>query len=137
MNRRSERGSATAEVAILVPTVVLLVGFVVLVGRLSTTQQGVNSASADAARAASIRQDPWAAQADGVAAAAETLGDQRVSCAVLDTSIDTARLEPGGIVTATVTCTVGLGDLLGLGIPGSRQVTSSSSSTVDRYRGGS
>ncbi len=71
---RGERGSAATEIVILVPMAVLIVGFIILVGRLSTTNQDVTSASRDAARAASVRQYPGAASADGTAAASSTLG---------------------------------------------------------------
>ncbi len=133
---RGERGSAATELVVLVPMAVLIVGFVILVGRLSTTSQDVTSASRDAARAASVRQFPAAADADGIAAASTTLSDRNVSCQTLTVDIDTTGLQTGGQVTATVTCIVGLDDIVGLGIPGTRTVTSTSTAVVDRWRGG-
>ncbi len=133
---RGERGSAATEVVILVPMAVLMVGFMIMVGRLSTTNQDITSASRDAARAASVRQFPGAATADGTAAATATLAARGISCETLVIDIDTANFQPGGQVTATVTCTIGLADVVGLGLPGSKTVTATSIAVVDSYRGG-
>ncbi len=133
---RGERGSAATEVVILVPMAVLMVGFMIMVGRLSTTNQDITSASRDAARAASVRQFPGTATADGTAAATATLAARGISCETLVIDIDTANFGPGGQVTATVTCTIGLGDVVGLGLPGSKTVTATSIAVVDSYRGG-
>ncbi len=131
-----ERGSAATEVVILVPLAVLMVGFMILVGRLATTNQDIISASRDAARAASVRQDPSAAISDGTAAAEATLAARGVSCETLTIEIDTTNFQPGGQVTANVTCSIGLSDAVGLGIPGAKTVSASSIAVVDSYRGG-
>lgn len=133
---RGDRGSASGELIVMVPMVMLLLGFAVMVGRLGTTQQDVTSASRDAARAAALRQYPAAATADATTAATETLSRRDVACELLTVDVDTSQLDPGGTVTATVTCRVGLGDVVGLGIGGSRTVTATSTSPVDTYRGG-
>lgn len=133
---RGERGSAATEVVILVPMAVLMVGFVITVGRLSSTNQDVHSASRDAARAAAVRQYPAAAQADANQAATTTLTARGVSCRNLTINVDTSQMQPGGQVTATVTCEIGLDDVVGLGIPGSKTVTATSVAVVDTYRGG-
>jgi len=133
---RAEAGGASAELMILVPMVMLLLGFAVTVGRLTTTDQEVTSASRDAARAASLRQSPGAAQADADSAARSTMSRAGVGCQTLTISVDTSQLQPGGQVSATVTCVVGLADVVGLGIPGSRTVSATSTSPVDTYRGG-
>ena len=54
-------------------------------------------------------------------------------CAHPDITIDTSQLHPGGQVTATVGCTVPLGDLLLLKLPGTDTVDATSSSVVDTY----
>lgn len=133
---RGDRGSAATEIVILVPMAVLLVGFMILVGRLSTTNQDVTSASRDGARAAAVRQSPGAANTDAIAAVTATLAARDISCQSLVVTIDTSNLQPGGQVTATVSCTVGLADVVGLGIPGSRTIEATSVAVVDTYRGG-
>ena len=131
-----DRGTASAELAILAAPVMLLVFFAVFVGRYATTNQDVISASRDAARAAAVRQSPGPARSDGVAAASTTLQDRNVSCVGGPAiEIDLSGLQPGGQVTATVRCTVSLADVAGLGI-GSRTVSASSTVPVDTYRGG-
>jgi Flp pilus assembly protein TadG len=131
-----DRGTAAAELAILTPPVMLLAFFAVFVGRYATTSQDVISASRDAARAAAVRQEPGTARADGIAAATTTLQSRGVSCqGGPSIEIDVSQLRPGGQVRATVTCTVSLSDVAGLGV-GSRTVDSTSVAVVDTYRGG-
>lgn len=130
-------GTASIELVIAVPMILLCLGFAVMVGRIATIDQDVTSAARDAARAASVRQFPAAAQADALAAVNETLTARSVSCAGLTVLVDTSQLEPGGQVEATVTCEVSLADVSGWGLPGSRTITASSISIVDEYRGGS
>lgn len=131
-----ERGSASVELAILTIPLVVLIAFSVFVGRYASTYQEVTSASRDAARAAAVRQSPAQAAFDGRQAATRTLDARSVSCPAPDIDIDTAQLQPGGRVTATVECVVSLADLTGLGIPGSVRISAASISIVDRFRGG-
>jgi len=133
---RGDAGTAAGELIVLIPMIMLLLGFAIMVGRLSTSGQDVTSASRDAARAASLRQYPAAAQADANQAATNTMSKSGIGCQSLSVSVDTSQLQPGGQVSATVTCVVGLGDVAGLGIPGTRTVTATSTSPVDTHRGG-
>jgi hypothetical protein len=66
--------------------------------------------------------------------AADALGSDHVTCASLTVSTDTSRFTPGGSVTVTVTCTVGLSGLAGLRLPASETISSQASSVVDTYR---
>lgn len=134
--RRAERGTASAELVVLVIPIMVLVGFAVFVGRYSATSQEVSSAARDAARAAAVLGAPTAAQAAGEAAAEESLADRSVSCTVLSTQVDTSQLRPGGQVTAEVACEIGLSDIAGFGLPGSRTVRATATAVVDTYRGG-
>lgn len=135
---RHESGSASIELVIMTPVIVMLIGLGLLAGRSATTRQDVISASRDAARAASVRQFPGPAQSDATAAAQTTLAGRNVSCQSLLVDVDTSGLVPGGTVTATVTCEVALNDVTGLlGLPGSVTITETSTAVVDRFRGGS
>lgn len=134
--REDERGSTSLSVVLLTPLMVTLLVFAVFAGRLSSTKQEVISASQDAARAASVRQYPAAAIADGRAAAEATLSRRGVSCASLNVSIDAGGVVDRSDVTATVTCVMNNSDLVGLGMPGTRTITFSSTVVVDDYRGG-
>jgi Flp pilus assembly protein TadG len=133
---RGEAGTASAELVVLVVPIMVLMAFAVFVGRYSATSQEVSSAAKDAARAAAVRDLPSGAQRAGETAARESLADRGVSCQGLATVIDTSELHPGGQVTAEVRCELGLGDIAGLGLPGSKTLTARSTAVVDTYRGG-
>jgi Flp pilus assembly protein TadG len=120
----------------LVLPVMVLVAFAVFVGRYAAAQQEVNSAARDAARAAAVRQLPAAAEADGKKAAEATLVNRSVTCRQLDISIATGDLQPGGSVTAEVSCVLLISDVAGFGMPGTTTVEATSTAVVDTFRGG-
>lgn len=130
-----ERGSAVVELAILTPTILLLLMLVVAAGRLVQARNDVYGAAADAARAVSIRQRPADADADARRTAARALADRGVTCRSLTIGVDASALSPGGTVSVVVTCSVDLSDLGLLGVPGSRSVTARAFEVVDRFRG--
>lgn len=45
------------------------------------------------------------------------------------------KVEPGGLVGVTVTCTAAMSDVALIGVPGSRTFSSRAVEVVDRYRG--
>lgn len=130
-----QRGSASVELVLATPILVALMLLAVAGGRLASSRGEVDAAARDSARAASIARSPAAAERDGGAAAEATLADRDITCQDLAVSIDLTDFRPGGSVTSTVACTVGLGDLTGLGLPGRRTVTATFAAPVDRYRG--
>jgi len=132
--RWDERGSVTAELVLLTPLLILLLLFVVALGRLSGARLDVDGAAAEAARAASIARDPTTANAVANQTATAALGSDGVTCGHLTVSTDTAQFAPGGSVAVTITCSVGLSDLTGLRLPASESVTSTASSVIDTYR---
>jgi Flp pilus assembly protein TadG len=129
-----QRGSAPVELALLTPMVIVLLLFVVFVGRIVTTQQDLDAAARDAARAASLRATPDAAVRDADAAFAAALASHDLSCATPDVAIDTSRFRPGGAVRVTVTCDVSFADISRLGVPGTRRLTAHSTAVIDTYR---
>ena len=131
---RDERGSVTVELVLLTPLLILLLLFVVALGRLSGARLDVDGAAAQAARAASIARDPTTATAMAQQTATAALGSDHVTCAQLTVNTDTSQFAPGGSVAVTVTCHVALSDLTGLRLPASESVTSTASSVVDTYR---
>jgi Flp pilus assembly protein TadG len=131
---RDERGSVTVELVLLTPLLILLLLFVVALGRLSGARLDVDGAAAQAARAASIARDPSTATAMAQQTATAALGSDHVTCAQLTVNTDTSQFAPGGSVAVTVTCHVALSDLTGLRLPASESVTSTASSVVDTYR---
>lgn len=131
---RAEEGSATAELVILTPLLILLLLFVVALGRLAGARGDVDGAAAQAARAASIARDPTAATAAATQAAQMALASQHVTCAHLGVAVDTTAFTPGGNVAVTVSCSVDLSALTGLHLPAHETVTDRFVEPVDRYR---
>lgn len=132
--RRNESGSVTAELVLLTPLLILLLLFVVALGRLSGARLEVDGAAAQAARAASIAQDPTTATAMATQTATAALGSDHVTCTQLTVSTNTIQFAPGGSVAVTVTCTVALTDLTGLRLPASEAVSSRATAVIDTFR---
>jgi Flp pilus assembly protein TadG len=129
-----ERGGAAVETVLLTPVLIVLLLFVVFVGRISTARQGVDAAARDAARVASIHDDPEAARRAAEDVASASLAAQSLSCSQRALTVDTSDLRPGGAVHVQLTCSVALADLSQLGIPGTKTVTAEATAVVDRYR---
>lgn len=129
---RNDRGSASVELAILAPLVGLLLGAVVLVGRVQLARADVEGAARSAARDLSIARDPYVA-VDGVRAGLmATLDVGSPTCRRLSFTpeIGSAR------VSVTLTCTVDLQEAAVLPVPGSMSVSASASEVIDTYREG-
>lgn len=131
---QDEAGGVTVELVLLTPLLIVLLLFVVALGRLAGARLNVDGAAAQAARAASIARDPATAAALAKQTATAALGSDHVTCAHLAVATDTAGFSPGGQVSVTVTCTVDLADLTGLRLPTSETVTSTAHSVIDTYR---
>src|SRR5687767_2740563 len=101
---RSARGSAALELVLMTPVLLVLLLFVVFVGRLAAARGDVDRIARDAARTASFARSP----AEAVTAA-ELSVDGSAPCVRLDVSVDTTAFAPGGTVSATVSCEVALG----------------------------
>ena len=134
--RGDESGSVATELVLLTPLLILMLLFVVALGRLAGARLDVNGAAAQAARAASIARDPSTATAMAQQTATSALGSDDVTCGNLTVSTNTSQFEPGGQVAVTVTCTVALSDLVGLRLPAAETVSSTSTSVIDTYRAG-
>lgn len=124
---RDQAGSATLELAVLTPAVIALLGAVVLAGHVESAKARVAQAAEDAARAATMARDQTSAQTDAESAAAADLAGPDCSSWTLSV---VGTLVPGTSMSATITCTTGLGIL-----PGSFHVANTASAAVDRYRG--
>lgn len=135
MRKPREGGSATVELAILAPVLVLLLLFVVTVGRLVLARQEVDAAAADAARAASIADSPGAAVQAASDAASGDLAGHGVTCSPFDASVDTSHFTPGGEVNVELRCTASLAGLSLLRLPGTETLVSSATAPIDLYRG--
>lgn len=134
-----EQGSTAAELAVLAPLVLLVLGLMVAGGRLVTTHAHVDSAATAAARAATLARTPAAAQAAATHTVHQALTQQGLHCQPSRTQADTSRFTAGpgqaGQVRVTTTCTVLLGDLLVPGLPGTVPISTNFTSATDPFRG--
>lgn len=133
---RSQAGSVAVEMAILALPLLALLLLVVLAGRVSQAEADVSRAAGEAARAASLRQDPGAAADSARAVAASNLASSGVACVSFDATVDTSEFRPGGNVVVTVRCTASMADVTLLGVPGERTFAARSVEPVDRFRAG-
>jgi Flp pilus assembly protein TadG len=131
----TQQGSASVELVLLTPVIVLLLFLVVLGGRFVQARADIDAAARDAARAGSIARNADSARADGEAAARARIDEGGVTCRTLNVALDVTAFRAGGSVTATVSCSVDLGDLAGLRLPSSRILSATFTEPVDAYRG--
>jgi Flp pilus assembly protein TadG len=137
---RREAGNAPLELMILAPVIMMLICLVIAAGRTTIAQGSVDAAARDAARQASVARSPEAAVAAAYASARSELSGESLNCTPVirlprvyrDFA---ARVGTPAAVTAQVTCTVSLADLLIPGLPGSKTLRASFTSPIDPYRG--
>lgn len=129
--RDDERGEITLEVILLTVPVFVLLGFVVLVGRLGGADGDVGQAARDAARIGSL-YTPARAQPEAAAAAQAALDGSATSCINLTVNLTTTG-EPGTLATATVSCTVQVTEFPMLGGI-TKTVTETGTHPIDLWR---
>jgi len=133
-----QRGSIGLELALVVPVLFVLTGFIVGIGRIAEADGRVEAASRDAARAASL-----AVGIDGARRAAEVAGQATLlvdglSCR--DSRVDLLSYTDDGPgpgadrVTVRVSCTASLGDVAVPGLPGSSTLEATSTAPLDPFR---
>jgi Flp pilus assembly protein TadG len=136
--RAGERGSVSVELALLAPALLLLLSFAVVAGRTQVADGAVAEAAREAAREASLSRDPAIATASATAQVERTLAAQDLRCERTTIDVDTAgfHVPPGqpGDITVSITCIVGMADLLAPGLPGSVTVDAAFTSPFDAYR---
>lgn len=134
-----ERGSATLELAIVAPGLLLLLGVALVAGRVVATAGAVEQAAAAAARAASLSRDARSADAQAREVAEASLRDQGITCMQMASEVDTegftVALGGPASVSVQVRCSVPLSDLAVPGMPGTRVLESTVTSALDSYRG--
>ncbi len=108
---------------------------VVFAGRVSQAENDVRSAAHEAARAASLTNNPTTAVTEATSVAAANLASSGMSCVNgLNVNVDTANFSSGGWVTVTVTCNASFSDVAALSVPGSRSFTGTATEVIDTYR---
>jgi hypothetical protein len=145
VRRSDEHGTASLEVVIVAPFVLALLMLVIAFGRYAQTENLVDQASRDAARAATAQNDR--SEVPGIVSEVvrETMDDAPSSCrsSVGERTDMTAGAfglpdpqDPLAIdsVTVTVRCTVDMKDLAALPLS-SVEISRTFTSPLDRYRG--
>ena len=120
------------------PGLALLIALIIFGGRLELNRQAVQSAAAEAARAASISRTTAEAAARARAAAAASLSAEQLRCVSSDVSVDTSQMSKpagsGGSVSVRLTCVLSMSDISLPGIPGSISLSAVQHSVIDTYR---
>jgi Flp pilus assembly protein TadG len=135
---RGDRGSTTLELVVWAPGLLLLIALLTVAGRVNSANAAVEQAAVDAARTASSARSAAGARDRARASAQTTLAAQGLQCTTTTVTLDTSGFgtRPGqsATVTATITCPVRLSDLSLPGLPGTRTVTHTATSSLDTFR---
>jgi Flp pilus assembly protein TadG len=128
----------TLELVVWAPGLLVIIGLLIVAGRVNSANAAVEQAAYDAARTASSTRNGTAARDLAQSSAATTLTAQGLQCTattvVLDLSGFGTRPGQSATVTATVTCPVRLSDLAIPGLPGTRTVSHTAVSSIDTFR---
>jgi Flp pilus assembly protein TadG len=128
--RRNDRGSMAVEIVLLAPVMMAFILLVVACGRYVGLRGDIEAASRDAVRAASLERSASDAEAAANDVAAASLRNPEL-CEPVQL---TGEFVAGGTITVTVKCDVSYAGLGLIGLPGSRQLSASSSAPLDTYR---
>lgn len=133
----SERGSASVELVIIVPGLLLIIGLLVAGGRVWSARAAVAEAAHGAARAASLERTPGAATARAHLRINEGL--REIPCVDLVVTADTSgfsvRVGEPARVQVDVVCRVPLRDLVGLPVAYAVEARGHGIAALDTYRG--
>lgn len=131
---RADRGSVAAEVTLAAPFLIMLLVFVaVVIHRGVDARLRMEDAAHQAARAASIQRSSAGAAEAARSTALAALASAGVACTPL--SVDTTGgMEPGGVVTVTVTCGVDFSDASILTVAGRKRLAATAIEPIDTWR---
>lgn len=130
----SETGSASVELVLVTPLLMLLLLLTVYAGRVTHHRLLIEHAASQAARAATLAPDATAAARAAAETAHATLVAADVACGELAVDTDLSGYRPGGHVTVSLRCRLDHGDLAGLGLPGHQTISATAVSPVDAWR---
>ena len=133
--RRDERGSLAVEMAIIVPSLLLIFGLIYAYGRAAGVNGTLEAGTRDAARSATIARSYDEAQQRARNVVRTAIADLPKSCR------DSVRVEvspnffPGEPITVDATCDYKMSDLGLPGVGGDITARSSFTSMLDPHRG--
>lgn len=132
---RTDRGSLAVEMAIIVPSLLLIFGLIYAYGRAATVNGSLESGTRDAARSATIARSYDEAKDRAERVVREALAGLPRSCQDSVRVVVSDTFAPGEPVTVDVECTYALADLGLPGAPGDITTRSSFTSMLDPNRG--
>lgn len=137
-SRRSERGAAALEFAIIVPALGLLIAVMIGGARIWFAHTTLEQIAGTAARSATLATNPATARANADRIARDQARTAGLNCVGMQVEVDTSGFQvPVGQpaqVRVNVSCAVPLADLILPGWPGSWELRTESGSALDRYR---
>lgn len=128
-----DRGSAAVELIVLVPVLLVLVLFVVFVGRLAQASTTVRHAADQAARSAS-QVSTGAMSGVATTTALSELAAGGLSCVAPEVHVSRNEVQGTSAIAVTVSCAVNRQALVPLA-PGVHHVSATSTEVVDVRRG--
>ncbi len=132
------RGSASIEMAIIMPLFVAMFIATVVLGRTANAMSAVELAAYDAARTASLARDARTAETLAQQSVEASLLQQGLSCVQLRVNVNTedfaAPIGEPTFVWVEVSCLVSFADIDLPGVPTDRTVSAEFVSPIDKYR---
>jgi Flp pilus assembly protein TadG len=128
----SDHGSASTELVLVTPLLVLVLLVAVALGRMASARLRVDDAAHQAARAASLARTADDAQRRAQTTARAALTTSGASCAHFTVTADVGAMTPGTVVRVSVACTANLGVSA---LPAHVTVTRNALSVIDSFRG--
>ena len=137
-SRRGDTGNAAVEVAVLIPGLLLMIGLLVVGGRVWFARTTVNEAAQTSARAASLARSASEAAVVGREAGQQSLATAGLRCASSSVSVNTSGFAVAvgtpATVTSSVRCRVTFSDVAIPGLPGGRDLAGHGTAALDTYR---
>jgi hypothetical protein len=124
--------------AILLPVIILVIGMLVVGGRIALATDRISGVAGIAARDASLARTPSTAQQAASTSAHQALSTDGIHCVDIRVAVDTSGFShPPGVpaaITVNVWCTLDLSDIGVRGLPGSRVLHDTATSPLDPAR---
>lgn len=135
MTMNDERGSASVELALVVPALLLLLAVMLAGGRLVQTKSAVASVARETARVGAAEADLETALVEGEAAGRSEASSAGLELSRLEITQEPGTFDRGGRYVVTASYHVRLSDLPGFGLlPSLLTVNSEQVETIERYK---
>ena len=138
--KRTDLGAASVELAILAPVMLLVIGLLIVGGRVALASDAITGVAGVAARDGSLARTPAEAREIAISSADRELAAQGLQCVgspQVDVDVSGFAAPPGtpAVVTVQITCRVRLSDVGLPGLPGTKELRDHGASPIDPYRG--